>query len=227
MRHAILSALSALFDALRARLGPFLDLLDARYLPLIAVVAPQAYTVYAWLLTDGAPPWVAVMGGLGYESVYVGAVAWAARGAGWSAARLPAVTALVFSVAVSVAYYGPTRGALAVLHAGFPLVAYAYTVMMHAPAGSRPPGLWSTLVRRWTASDRDPDHVDQVDPPAVVQPVHHQLAGPPADLEAGQELVQVGRRVVTLDRLAEETGIAKSTLSRKVDKAAKGADHAG
>lgn len=224
MMRGILSAMAALLSALRARLGPFLDLLDARYLPLIAVVAPQAYTVYAWLLTDGAPPWVAVMGGLGYESVYVGAVAWAARGAGWSAARLPAVTALVFSVAVAVAHYGPTRGPLAVLHAGFPLVAYAYTVMMHAPAGPRPPGLWSTLVRRWSGGGPP---VDQVDPPAVVQPVHHQLAGPPADLEAGPELVQVGRRVVTLDRLAATTGIAKSTLSRRVDEAMREADHAG
>lgn len=119
-------------DALGPRLAPFLDLLDARYLPLLAVVAPQAWTVYAWLLRDGSPAWVATLGGLGYEAVYVGAVAWAERGAGWQAARPPAVTALLFSVAVAVAYYAPTVGVLAVLHAGFPLVAYAYTVMMHA-----------------------------------------------------------------------------------------------
>lgn len=114
------------------RLAPFLDLLDVRYLPLLAVIAPQSYTVYAWLLSDGAPGWVASLGGFGYESVYVGAVAWAERGAGWKAARPPAVAALLFSVAVSVAYYAPHVGALAILHAGFPIVAYAYTVTMHA-----------------------------------------------------------------------------------------------
>ena len=118
----------------RARLAPFLDLLDARYLPLLCVVAPQSWTVYAWLVRDGTPLWVAALGGFGYETVYVGAVAWAERGAGWPSARLPAVTALLFSVAVAVAYYAPQVGALAILHAGFPIVAYAYTAMMHGAA---------------------------------------------------------------------------------------------
>ena len=117
---------------MKQRLAPFLDLLDVRYLPLLAVIAPQSWTVYAWLLGDGAPVWVAALGGFGFEAVYVGAVAWAERGTGWSAARPPAVTALLFSVAVSVAYYAPHVGALAILHAGFPIVAYAYTVTMHA-----------------------------------------------------------------------------------------------
>ena len=121
---------------MKQRLAPFLDLLDARYLPLLAVIAPQSYTVYAWLLGDGSPQWVAALGGFGYESVYVGAVAWAERGAGWGAARPPAVAALLFSVAVSVAYYAPLVGALAILHAGFPIVAYAYTVTMHAHASA-------------------------------------------------------------------------------------------
>lgn len=122
---------------MKARLAPFLDLLDVRYLPLLAVIAPQSYTVYAWLLGDGAPMWVAALGGFGFESVYVGAVAWAERGTGWGAARPPAVTALLFSVAVSVAHYAPTVGALAILHAGFPIVAYAYTVTMHAHRGKQ------------------------------------------------------------------------------------------
>lgn len=116
----------------KQRIEPFLDLLDARYLPLIAVVGPQAWTVYAWLLADGSPPWISIIGGLGYELVYVGAVAWNMRGAGWKAARQPAITALLFSVAVAVAYYAPRVGVLAFLHAGFPLVAYAYTRMMHS-----------------------------------------------------------------------------------------------
>ena len=123
---------------MKSRIAPFLDLLDARYLPLLFVAAPQAYTVYAWLLADGAPQSIALMGGIGFEFVYVGAIAWAAKGAGWKAARIPAITALLFSVAVAVAHYAPTSGALAILHAGFPLVGYAYMVMMHAPV---PPSL--------------------------------------------------------------------------------------
>jgi hypothetical protein len=118
---------------MRQRLAPFLDLLDARYLPLLFVAAPQAYTVFAWLIADGAPYSIAVLGAIGFEFVSVGAIAWAERGAGWAAARPPAVTALLFSVAVAVAHYGPTSGAMAVLHAGFPIVGYAYMVMMHAP----------------------------------------------------------------------------------------------
>lgn len=127
-----MSRWAAVLAPIGRRLGPFLDLLDARYLPLLAVVAPQAWTVYAWLLRDGAPEAIAVLGGLGYEAVYVGAVAWAERGAGWGAARPPAVAALLFSVAVAVAYYAPALGPIAILHAGFPIVAYAYTVSMHA-----------------------------------------------------------------------------------------------
>jgi hypothetical protein len=129
---------NALATELARRMGPFVALLDARYLPLLFAVAPQSYTVYAWLLASGAPPEIAFMGGVGFEVIYVGAIAWADHGAGWQAARMPAITALVFSVAVAVAHYAPTQGALAVLHAGFPLVAYAYTVMMHAPHGARP-----------------------------------------------------------------------------------------
>jgi Trp operon repressor len=122
-----------MWESIKQRIAPFLDLLDARYLPLLFVAAPQAYTVYAWLLADGAPSAIALMGGIGFEFVYVGAIAWAAKGAGWHAARVPAVTALIFSVAVAVAHYGAVNGALAILHAGFPLVGYAYMVMMHAP----------------------------------------------------------------------------------------------
>lgn len=130
---------------LTRRLGPFLDLLDARYLPLLFVATPQAYTVYAWLLADGAPAWVAVLGGAGFEAVYVGAIAWAERGAGWQAARPPAVTALIFSIGVAVAHYGVKSGPLAILHIGFPLVGYAYTVMMHAKTGPNPAHLQAEL----------------------------------------------------------------------------------
>lgn len=117
---------------LRKRIEPFLDLLDARYLPLLFAYAPQAYTVYAWQLDSGAPGGIALLAGIGFEFISVGAIAWSERGAGWQAARWPSVTALLFSVAVAVAHYGAREGALAVLHAGFPLVAYFYTLLMHA-----------------------------------------------------------------------------------------------
>jgi hypothetical protein len=130
--------MSALATELARRLGPFLALLDARYLPLLFAVVPQAHAVYAWLAASGAPEEICWMGAIGFEVIYVGAIAWSDHGAGWSAARIPAVTALVFSSAVSVAHYAPTQGALAVLHVGFPLVAYAYTVLMHAPHSTRP-----------------------------------------------------------------------------------------
>jgi len=116
----------------RNRVEPFFDLLDARYLPLLFAYAPQAYTVYAWQLASGAPTAIALLSGIGFEFVSVGSIAWAERGAGWQAARWPSVTALVFSVAVAVAHYGVREGALAFLHAGFPLVAYFYTLMMHS-----------------------------------------------------------------------------------------------
>lgn len=114
------------------RIEPFLDLLDARYLPLLFAYAPQAYTVYAWQQASGAPNEIALLAGIGFEFISVGAIAWSERGAGWQAARWPSVTALAFSVAVAVAHYGGREGALAVLHAGFPLVAYFYTLLMHS-----------------------------------------------------------------------------------------------
>lgn len=119
------------------RLAPFLDLLDARFLPLLFAYAPQAYTVYAWLLGSGTPEEIALLGGIGFEFISVGAIAWAERGAGWQAARGPALTALAFSVAVAVAHYAPTQGTIAILHAGFPLVAYFYTLMMHSRQPSK------------------------------------------------------------------------------------------
>jgi len=38
-----------------------------------------------------------------------------------------------------VAHYATTQWALAVLHAGFPVVAYFYTLMMHAPRRAERP----------------------------------------------------------------------------------------
>lgn len=214
----------ALSGALAARLGPFLDLLDARYLPLLFVNAPQAYTVYAWLLREGTPEPIAMLGGLGFEFVAVGAIAWAVRGAGWAQARMTAVTALAFSVAVAVVYYHPTSGTLAFLHAGYPLVAFAYVLMMHAPNQTdRGPGrwarLWSALARRRTAPDPAPDQADRV---AVVQPPDHQLPAPEAGPE-GAILVQgAAVPVRALARALEAAGhpVPRSTLIRAARRAA-------
>ena len=219
--------------ALTRRMGPFLDLLDARYLPLLFVATPQAFTVYAWLLADGAPFWVALMGGIGFEFVYVGAIAWAERGAGWQAARVPAITALVFSVAVAVAHYGAHSGPLAILHIGFPLVGYAYMRMMHAPTGPRLDELRASLDQAGTelaharATLRDmereaarvPSLLAQRDDELAqlrVDVGHWQgMAARPA-LTAGHETVQIGTRAYSIRDAAQALDIPRSTLTRKL-----------
>jgi hypothetical protein len=120
---------------MKERLAPFLTLLEARYAPLLFAVAPQAYAVYLWLYpapysTTGEV--FAVMGGLGYEFIYVGAIAWAEEGrwSFWTWAT--AVIALVFSMIVAYYVYR-SQGGWAWLHSGFPLVAFGYTMNMHTP----------------------------------------------------------------------------------------------
>lgn len=120
---------------MKERLAPFLMLLEARYAPLLFAVAPQAYAVYLWLMPqpyDGTGEFFAVMGGIGYEFIYVGAIAWAEeeRWSFWTWAT--AVIALLFSMAVAYYVYR-SQGYWAWLHAGFPLVAFGYTMNMHAP----------------------------------------------------------------------------------------------
>jgi hypothetical protein len=129
--------LRTLGTELGRRLGPFLALLDARYMPLLFAVIPQAWAVYAWLLASDAPPTVAAFGAVGYEAVYIAAVAWAEYGASnvW-AQRRTAFGALLFSIAVAVYHYWPAQSWGALLHAGFPLVAYLLTLQMHAPTGA-------------------------------------------------------------------------------------------
>jgi hypothetical protein len=121
---------------MKERLAPFLMLLEARYAPLLFAVAPQAYAVYLWLFPhpyDGTGELFAVMGGIGYEFIYVGAIAWAEEGR-WSLWTWgTAVIALLFSMAVAYYVYR-SQGGWAWLHAGFPLVAFGYTMNMHAPA---------------------------------------------------------------------------------------------
>jgi hypothetical protein len=115
-----------------------LILLEARYAPLLFAVAPQAYAVYLWLMPQ---PYsitgevFAVMGGIGYEAIYVGAIAWAEeeRWSFWTWGT--AAIALVFSMIVAFYVYR-SQGYWAWLHAGFPLVAFGYTMNMHAPAAA-------------------------------------------------------------------------------------------
>jgi hypothetical protein len=119
---------------MKERLAPFLVLLEARYAPLLFAVAPQAYAVYLWLWLGSdasvASFWFAVMGALGYELVYVGAIAWAEEGRSSMWTWMTALVALLFSVAVAYYVYR-SQGVWAWLHAGFPLVAFAYTLNMH------------------------------------------------------------------------------------------------
>jgi hypothetical protein len=134
-------------QSLAWRLAPFLALLDARYLPLLFAGAPQSYAVYRWLadpkLLTGQWDWIALLGALGFEMVYVGAIAWSDQGVttGWT--WVTAIAALVFAVLVAVVSYWPTQGVAALLHAGFPIVAFCYTLQMHAASrasGARPQG---------------------------------------------------------------------------------------
>jgi hypothetical protein len=118
---------------MRQRLAPFLVLLEARYAPLLFAVSPQSYAVYLWLFPapyDLTGEVFAVLGALGFEFVYVGAIAWAEdEKASWWTWGTAAV-ALVFSVLVAYYVYR-SQGAWALLHAGFPLVAFFYTMQLH------------------------------------------------------------------------------------------------
>lgn len=184
---------------MKARLAPFLDLLDARFLPLLFAYAPQAYTVYAWLKAGGAPESIALLGGVGFEFISVGAIAWAERGAGWSAARGPALTSLAFSVAVAVAHYATTQGALAVLHAGFPLVAYFYTLMMHAPRRAERPTVTAT-------------------PPTVTIDSTPAPVALPAPAPDSAVTVAPLSRSARVKQLAEQAGVSETTMWRRVKK---------
>lgn len=118
----------------KERVAPFVALLDARYLPLLAAAAPQAYAVYRWLWVGSDKSTealiFAILGAVGFEMVYVGAIAWTEYGQFSRWTWFTAVAALVFSTAVAVYVYS-AQGAAALLHAGFPVVAFAYTMAMH------------------------------------------------------------------------------------------------
>lgn len=155
------------------------DLFTPRDIPLLFVVLPQAYTVALWqwqgsgaqtLIGTGwqLGAWVAlafaILGGIGYEAIYVGAVAWARKITGnrWAHfwAFLTAVFALGFSVGVAVYVYR-AQGSAAWLHAGFPLVAFFYTVMTFAAHGARAPAQVS-------AADAQPEPLVREEPAQLV-----------------------------------------------------------
>ena len=118
---------------MKQRLAPFLVLLEARYAPLLFAVAPQAYAVYLWLFPhpyDGWGELFAVIGAIGFEAVYVGAIAWAEEGRAGRWTWVTAAAALIFSIAVAVYVYLP-QGWWSALHAGFPIVAFCYTMQLH------------------------------------------------------------------------------------------------
>lgn len=117
------------------RIAPFLALLEARYLPLLLAVAHQAYTMHIWLWQgsdqSSAALFFSVIGALGYESIYVGAIAWTVEGKTSPWTWVTSVAALVFSVAVAVYVYWDSQGYAALLHAGFPIVGFCYTMALH------------------------------------------------------------------------------------------------
>jgi DNA-binding transcriptional regulator YiaG len=139
---------------MKKRFAPFLVLLEARYAPLLFAVAPQAFAVYLWLFPKPYDGWgeiFAIIGAIGFEAVYVGAIAWAEEGRAGLWTWLTAGAALVFSIAVAVYVYLP-QGRWAALHAGFPIVAFCYTMQLHRMTATRRvrnvPAQRRALVRR-------------------------------------------------------------------------------
>lgn len=120
---------------LKQRLAPFLALLEARYAPLLCSVAPQAYAVFLWLWEGSNGSWAAfvfsILGAMGYESVYVGAIAWTLEGRKSKWTWATSFVALAFSVLVAGYVYFDTQGWWALLHSGFPLVGFCYTMALH------------------------------------------------------------------------------------------------
>ena len=194
------------------RIEPFLDLLDVKYLPLLFAYAPQAYTVYAWQLASGAPNIIAILAGIAFEFISVGAIAWSERGAGWKAARYSSVTALLFSVAVSVAYYGRHEGALSVLHAGFPLVGYFYTLLMHSvkPVDTHVTSLQAELTQARIEIDRLSTELTTTH--RIVNAIQVNVSTPVDTRKADvKSLVDSG---VTISDAARQVGVSRQTATK-------------
>lgn len=116
-----------------SRWEPFKVLFEAQYLPLLLLALPQSFNVYKWLMDDTA--WstfiFAVIGGMAFEAAYVGVIAWADRSVQGKWYWVTAFMALGFSIMVAVHVHFAQDRWWALLHAGFPAVAFAYTMIMH------------------------------------------------------------------------------------------------
>jgi hypothetical protein len=124
----------------RQRLAPFLALMDGRFFPLLIVALPQAFVVYQWLEQgnhnyEGWATVFAVVGAAAFESVYLGVIAWAEGRADQRWVQGTTLASLGFSALVAVKVYWPgwqEELSSALLHAGFPLLAYCYSMTIHS-----------------------------------------------------------------------------------------------
>ena len=103
------------------------------YLPLALLAIPQSINVGKWLYVDNSlitaiASW---SGGMAFEAAYVGLIAWTGTVHRTRWFWLTAMVALGFSVAIAVVLYAPVQGLQAWLHAGFPMVAFGYTMIIH------------------------------------------------------------------------------------------------
>lgn len=105
----------------------------AMYLPLALLAIPQSINVGKWLYTDSSVMTIvaAWSGGMAFEAAYVGLIAWTGTTHRTRWFWLTALAALGFSVAIAVVVYAPSQKGQAWLHAGFPIVAFGYTMIIH------------------------------------------------------------------------------------------------
>lgn len=208
---------------LRRRLGPFIALLDTRYLPLLFAASYQAYTVYRWLWQGSeqttADHLFAILGGLAFETVYIGCIAWTDAGQrnGWMTFTLAA--ALGFSVAVAIHMYAATQGYWAILHAGFPVVAFGYAQAMHGKHAHAPQASPSvdvdTLPSLALPTVDTLPTVDVDTMPAIAAPVKRQRAASSVDSEilamraSGMSYAAIGARL----------GMSRQSAQQRHDKA--------
>ena len=156
---------------------PLAHLFAWQNLPLVCAVSYQSFVVYQWLWQGshdtGWPTWIAcILGGLGFEFLYVASIAFAeSRGAnGWT--WITAFVCMAFSTSVAVYVYRD-QGWAALLHAGFPIGAACFAMQLYA---SRAQGVTAA------AATLPPAPHIMVAP--VTAPAEHLLAGVPAEVPA-------------------------------------------
>lgn len=194
---------------MKARLAPFLVLIEARYAPLLFAVSPQAYAVYLWLFPHqytATGEFFAILGGIGYEAIYVGAIAWAEEGR-WSFWTWATATcALLFSMVVAYYVYRD-EGWWSWLHSGFPLVAFTYTMNMHVMQS--PKGKAVAIVNPPVSQPQHPDNenLHSIDKPSthVVHP-QRSLAGYVYILRSSDNCYKIGRAQDVQNRMRNIAG---------------------